>query len=153
MTRRRSRGAHCSEVTDYGSRITEYGLLFTRVLWIGVVIAALAGCYKPPPCHNVLDTEAVSPNGKFKAVAFRRVCTEDQPISTNVSIVPVDWSLPDGRGNIFAYETPIRIRVAWLTDRKLAVYTYIDPSKATHLDKSGDVEIQYSKLEDVELEP
>jgi hypothetical protein len=110
-------------------------------------------CYKPPPCHNVLDTQAVSPNGKFRAVAFRRVCSPEDPISTNVSIVPVDRPLPEGRGNIFAYENPIRIRVAWLNDRKLAVYTYVNPSKATHLDKSGDVEIQYSKLEDVDLEP
>jgi len=118
-----------------------------------LALLALTSCYKPPPCHNVLDTQGVSPNGKYKAVAFRRICSEDQAITTNVSIVPVDRPLPEGKGNIFAYEKPIRIRVAWLTDRKLAIYTYVDPSKATRLDKSGDVEIQYSKLEDVDLEP
>jgi hypothetical protein len=138
---RRGCRAHFGRITAQSSRLALLALL------------ALTACYKPPPCHNVLDTQAVSPNGKYKAVAFRRVCAPDDPISTNVSIVPVDRPLPEGRGNIFAYESPIRIRVAWLTDRKLAVYTYINPSKATHLDKSGDVEIQYSKLEDVDLEP
>jgi len=147
---RRGRRAHFGWITGHISRL--------RLLAVSALMALLAltlptACYKPPPCHNVLDTQAVSPNGKYKAVAFRRICSEDQPISTNVSIVPIDRQLPEGRGNIFAYERPIRIRVAWLTDRKLAVYTYVDPSKATHLDKSGDVEIQYSKLEDVDLEP
>jgi hypothetical protein len=144
---RRSRRAHFPGISGHSSRFV---LLALPAL---LALLALTACYKPPPCHNVLDIQAVSPNGKFKAVAFRRICSPDDPISTNVSIVPVDRPLPEGRGNIFAYESPIRIRVAWLTDRKLAVYTYINPSKATHLDKSGDVEIQYSKLEDVDLEP
>jgi hypothetical protein len=144
----RGRHAHFRQITNHHSCLT-----FPALLAMLSMLAFIQGCYKPPPCHNVLDTQAVSPNGKFKAMAFRRICSPDDPISTNVSIVPVDRPLPEGRGNIFAYENPIRIRVAWLTDRKLAVYTYINPSKATHLDKSGDVEIQYSKLEDVDLEP
>jgi hypothetical protein len=147
---RRCRRAHFPGITGQSSRSA---LLALPALLALLPLTLPTGCYKPPPCHNVLDTQAVSPSGKFKAVAFRRICSQDQAITTNVSIVPVDRPLPEGKGNIFAYEKPVRIRVAWLTDRKLAVYTYIDPAKATHLDKSGDVEIQYSKLEDVELEP
>ena len=145
---RRGRHVDFLQITNHHSCLTLPALLAMLAM-----LAFIQGCYKQPPCHNVLDTQAVSPNGKFKAVAFRRICSQDQAITTNVSIVPVDRPLPEGKGNIFAYEKPVRIRVAWLTDRKLAVYTYIDPAKATHLDKSGDVEIQYSKLEDVELEP
>ena len=54
--------------------------------------------------------------------------------------------LPDGNGNVFAYDNEIAIRVSWLSDSRLAVYTYADPAKATKIARAGNVSIEYSRI-------
>jgi hypothetical protein len=105
------------------------------------------GCYHAPqPCQNVAASEDVSPNGQLKAVAFRRVCPQEHSITTNVSIIRADEKLPDGNGNVFAYDSEIAIRATWLSDSRLAIYTYADPARGTRLTQVGKVSIEYSKI-------
>jgi hypothetical protein len=106
----------------------------------------LGSCHAPELCRNVTTSEAVSPNGRLKALTFRRLCPEQHSISTHVSIVRANEDLPDGNGNVFAYDNEIAIRVAWLNDEKLAVYTYADPAKGTRIEHAGNVAIEYSRI-------
>ena len=83
-------------------------------------------------------SEEISPNGQLKAVTFRRLCPEEHSITTHVSILAAKEALPDGNGNVFGYENEIAIRVSWLSDSRLAVYTYVDPAGATKIERARD---------------
>jgi hypothetical protein len=106
----------------------------------------LSSCHKLEPCRNVTISETTSPNGQLKAVTFQRLCPEDHSISTHMSIIRANESLPDGNGNVFGYDNEISIRLSWLSDSRLAVYTYADPAKATKLEYAGNVSIEYSRI-------
>jgi hypothetical protein len=105
------------------------------------------------PCRNVTTSEEISPNGQLKAVTFRRLCPEDHSATTDVSIIRTKETLPDGNGNVFGYDNEIAIRVSWLSDSKLAVYTYADPAKATRIERAGNVSIEYSRIIETALVP
>jgi hypothetical protein len=122
------------------------GTVSLRGVWFFSFILLQACYHAPQPCRNVITSEEISPNGNLKAVTFRRVCPEEHSISTHVSIIPSNRSLPDGNGNVFAYDKEIAIRVDWLNDGRLAVYTYADPSGATKITRAGGVSIEYSKV-------
>jgi hypothetical protein len=94
----------------------------------------------------VTTSEALSPNGQLKAMTFRRLCPEQHSITTHVSILASNEALPDGNGNVFAYDDEIAIRVAWLNEEKLAVYTYADPARGTRIEHAGKVAIEYSRI-------
>ena len=106
----------------------------------------LSSCHTPETCRNVTTSEAVSPNGQLKALTFRRLCPEQHSISTHVSILRASEQLPAGNGNVFAYDNEIAIRVAWLNDQRLAVYTYADPAQGTRIEHAGNVAIEYSRI-------
>jgi hypothetical protein len=106
----------------------------------------LSCCHELQPCRNVTTSQEVSPNGRFQAVTFRRLCPEEHSITTHVSILRADEALPDGNGNVFGYDNEIAIRVSWLSDSRLGVYTYADPAKATKIDHAGSVAIEYYKI-------
>ena len=110
-------------------------------------LSLLLSCTRPlQPCRNVTTSEEISPNGQLKAVTFRRLCPEEHSITTHVSIILAKEALPDGNGNVFAYENEIAIRVSWLSDARLAVYTYVDPVGATRIERAGHVSIEYSRI-------
>jgi hypothetical protein len=113
----------------------------------------LVCCHEPQRCRNVTTSDEVSPNGLLKAVTFRRLCPEEHSITTHVSIIRANETLPDGNGNVFGYENEIAIRVSWLSDTRLAVYTYADPCKATKIDRAGNVSIEYSRIIETALVP
>jgi hypothetical protein len=113
----------------------------------------LGCCHEPERCRNVTTSEETSPNGKFKALTFRRLCPEEHSITTHVSIIRANETLPDGNGNVFGYDNEIAIRVSWLSDTRLAVYTYADPAKATKVDRAGNVLIEYSRIIETALVP
>jgi len=92
------------------------------------------------------ETEDLSPNGQLKAVAFRRVCPEEHSITTHVSIIRADEALPDGNGNVFAYDNEIAVRATWLSDTRLAIYTYADPAKGKRITQAGNVSVEYSRI-------
>ena len=105
------------------------------------------------PCQNVTTSEEISPNGQLKAVTFRRLCPEEHSATTDVSIIRAKETLPDGNGNVFGYDSEIAIRVSWLSDSRLAVYTYADPAKATRIERAGNVSIEYSRIIETALVP
>jgi hypothetical protein len=105
------------------------------------------------PCRNVTTSEEISPNGQLKAVTFRRLCPEEHSITTHVSILAAKEALPDGNGNVFGYENEIAIRASWLSDSRLAVYTYVDPVGATKIEHAGQVSIEYSRIIETTLVP
>ena len=124
-----------SEVTRTAS-LWCLSLLFASIL--------MSSCHEPERCRNVTTTEEISPDGQLKAVTFRRLCPEEHSITTHVSILGAKETLPDGNGNVFAYDNEIAVRVAWLNDSRLAVYTYADPAKATKIERAGKVTVEYS---------
>lgn len=105
------------------------------------------------PCRNVTTSEEISPNGQLKAVTFRRLCPEEHSATTDVSILRAKETLPDGNGNVFGYDNEIAIRVSWLSDSRLAVYTYADPAQATRIERAGNVSIEYSRIIETALVP
>ena len=113
----------------------------------------ISSCHEPERCRNVTTSEEMSPDGQLKAITFRRLCPEEHSITTHVSILGAKEALPDGNGNVFAYDNEIAIRVAWLSNSRLAVYTYADPAKATKLERAGQVTIEYSKIVETALIP
>jgi hypothetical protein len=115
--------------------------------------AVITSCYKPEPCRNEISSTAISPNGKLKAVVFKRICPYEQTMTTHISILRVDEELPDSNGNIFACTENVLTRVAWLRDDRLAVYTYGDLTKATKIEKVGEVIIEYSRIIETDLVP
>jgi hypothetical protein len=119
-----------------------------------VFLSLLLSCSRQlQPCRNVTTSEEISPNGQLKAVTFRRLCPEEHSATTDVSIIRAKETLPDGNGNVFGYDTEIAIRVSWLSDSKLAVYTYADPAKATRIERAGNVSIEYSRIIETALVP
>jgi hypothetical protein len=122
------------------------GIIALRAVAIFLLIALQACYHAEQPCRNVITSEEISPNGKLKVVTFRRVCPEEHSISTHVSIIPANENLPDGNGNVFAYDNEVAIRADWLSDKRLGVYTYADPASATKIMRAGDVSIEYSKI-------
>jgi hypothetical protein len=113
----------------------------------------MSSCHEPERCRNITTSEEVSPDGQLKAITFRRLCPEEHSITTHVSILGAKEALPDGNGNVFAYDNEIAIRVAWLNDERLAVYTYADPAKATKIERAGKVTIEYSTIVETALIP
>ena len=111
----------------------------------------MSSCHEPERCRNVTTSEEVSPDGQLKAITFRRLCPEEHSITTHVSILGAKEVLPDGNGNVFAYDNEIAIRVAWLNNKRLAVYTYADPAKATKIERAGRVTVEYSTIVETAL--
>jgi len=120
-------------------------------LFLGCTL--LSSCHEAGRCRNVVTSEALSPNGQLKALTFRRLCPEQHSITTHVSILPSSEALPDGNGNVFAYDDEIAIRVAWLNDERLAVYTYADPARGARIERAGKVAIEYSRIVETYLVP
>src|SRR5438270_5911065 len=52
-----------------------------------IVLLSLCGCM-PDPCANAQISEAVSPDGKLRAVTFRRDCGATTKETVQVSIIP-----------------------------------------------------------------
>jgi hypothetical protein len=121
---------------------------------IFALVALLAACSRPPvPCTNQVSSEEVSPSGKFKAVVFHRSCQEwvGSTITTNVSILRANENPGDGNGNVLSYKGNIGVRAGWLTEQRLAIYSFADLSDATRLETLGGVTIEYAKMIDADI--
>jgi len=121
-------------------------IILRRYFFLFSLGLLLCSCHKLEPCRNVTTSETTSPNGQLKAVTFQRLCPEEHSVSTHMSIIRANESLPDGNGNVFGYDNEISIRLSWLSDTRLAVYTYADPAKATKIEHAGNVSIEYSRI-------
>src|SRR5438034_5358058 len=84
------------------------------------LLLTLCSCL-PDLCANKQIAEDVSPNGKLKAVTFRRDCGATTKETMQVSILPAKKALPNEAGNVFvASGTPIVV-VRWISDRHLSI--------------------------------
>ena len=105
-------------------------------------------------CDNRLIEEVLSPDGKMKAVVFRRECSSSGDYATQVSIVPAGTGLPSGVGNIFIANTndgaaPLSntgapaVEVHW-RDQTFLVLSH-HPNARVFLSKSliGDIRVGY----------
>lgn len=127
-------------------------------LWVFLVIVCgllLVGCSskKPAPCSNQVRAEATSPSGHQRAIVFLRRCPADGSVSTDISILGIDEALPDVNGNVYATDREIAVRVAWLTENRLGVYSFADLSKGTRIEHAGNVTIEYSQAMEADLLP
>jgi hypothetical protein len=125
----------------------------TRWLLAGL-LGSFGACSRPSvPCTNVVSSEEVSPSGKFKAVVFHRSCQEwvGSTVTTNVSILPVNQSPGDGNGNVMSYKGEVGVRAGWLSEQRLAIYSFADLNDATRLDTVGGVTIQYPHMVDADI--
>ena len=117
-------------------------------------LGLLSACSRPSvPCTNVVSSEEVSPGGKFKAVVFHRSCQEwvGSTLTTNVSILRVNESPADGNGNVLSYKGDVGVRADWLTDHRLAIYSFADLNDANRLETLGGVTIEYPKMMEADI--
>ena len=75
----------------------------------------------PDPCANAQISEAVSPNGKLEAVAFRRDCGATTKETVQISILPAKKALPNAAGNVFVASGEPLIVVRWISDTHLSI--------------------------------
>ncbi|MBV9673656.1 MAG: hypothetical protein JO076_12650 [Verrucomicrobia bacterium] len=111
------------------------------------------GCYKPEPCRKEIRREAFSPDRHNEVVVFQRICPADRSLSTHISITEAGQKLPDGNGNIFAINSDVELRVAWISDDYLKVYSYENLDGATKRTKIGKIKVEYSRIVETDLVP
>src|SRR5580692_5350319 len=131
---------------NFRNRLASWGLL--------CLLGLLSACSRPSvPCTNVVSSEEISPGGKFKAFVFHRSCQEwvGSTLTTNVSILRLGESPGDGNGNALSYKGNIGVRAGWLSDQRLAIYSFADLSDATRLEAVGSVTIEYPKMVDADI--
>jgi hypothetical protein len=127
---------------------------FHNRLALSLLVGLLSACSRPSvPCTNVVSSEEVSPSGKFKAVVFHRSCQEwvGSTVTTNVSILPANQSPGDGNGNVMSYKGEVGVRAGWLSEQRLAIYSFADLKDATRLDTVGGVTIEYPHMVDADI--
>jgi hypothetical protein len=124
-------------------------------IWgVAALVGLLSACSRPSvPCTNAVSSEEISPNGKFKAVVFHRSCQQwvGSTVTTNVSILRVNESPGDGNGNVVSYKGDVGVRAGWLSDQRLAIYSFADLSDAARLDTLGGVSIEYPHMVDADI--
>lgn len=77
----------------------------SRYAALALALFGLAACGKSEPlCQNTVVRDAVSPDGKLKAVLFERSCGSTTGFSSQVSVLPVGET-EDGKGNTFIADT------------------------------------------------
>ena len=87
---------------------------------IAILLLSLCGCM-PDPCANAQISEAVSSDGKLKAVTFRRDCGATTKETAQVSILPAKKPLPNEAGNVFVAAGDPVIVVRWISGTHLSI--------------------------------
>lgn len=109
---------------------------------IAILGAILCGCVSDL-CGNKQISEVVAPNGKLKAVTFRRDCGATTAYSVQVSIIPATKPLPNEGGNVFVASGEPNIVVRWIGDRHLSI-SGGSSSGAFKAEKAfGDIQVTY----------
>jgi hypothetical protein len=113
-----------------------------KPLAIAIILLNLCSCM-PDPCANAQVSETISPDGKLKAVTFRRDCGATTKETVQVSVLPAKKRLPNEAGNVFVASGEPLIVVRWISDRHLSI-SGGGVSGAFKADKSfGDIEVTY----------
>ena len=123
--------------------------------WIvAVLFPFITACSRSgPPCTNQISSEEISPTQQFKAVVFHRTCHDwgGTKMTTNVSILRVNETPADGNGNVMCYNGNVGVRADWLTEQRLAIYSFADLAKSVRLERVGGVEIEYPNVVDADI--
>jgi hypothetical protein len=116
------------------------------------ILITIAGCSrKPEPCRTAIRSQERSPNGQLKAVVYLRKCPDEVLFTTNVSILPIDQSVPDDTGNTVVCPDALAVRVRWQSSNQLTVLSFSDLSKATKQKRVGSVNIDYPAVTNPDL--
>jgi hypothetical protein len=116
------------------------------------VLITIAGCSrKPEPCRTAIRSQERSPNGQLKAVVYLRKCPDEVLFTTNVSILPIDQSVPDDTGNTVICPDALAVRVRWQSNNQLTVLSFSDLSKATKQKRVGNVSVDYPAVTNPDL--
>lgn len=107
-------------------------------------LCLLAGCASLnfDMCGNTITRQAISPDGKLKAVVFSRDCGATTSESVQVSLVEATAPLPDEAGNIFIAEQA-NIYIKWLSASKLQITVPANIKVSEQEAKYGAVVILY----------
>ena len=79
------------------------------------------------PCGNDPQYEVASPDGRHRAVVFRRDCGATTGFSTHVSILSAGEAFPSEGGNVFAADSMrdakgvLPMRITWTGDRSILI--------------------------------
>jgi hypothetical protein len=111
------------------------------------VLVLFAGCSKKvEPCRNAIRSQERSPDGRLKAVVFLRKCPDELLFTTNVSILPVDQSLPDDTGNTMVCPDALAVRVRWQAADHLVVLSFSELANSTKQKQVRNVSIEYPQV-------
>lgn len=120
------------------------------VILAGMLVLIVVGVWILSPffltarCANDQIVEAVSPNGRVKAVTFRRSCGATTGFSAHVSILPASLRLPDEPGNVFVTDDEPAVTVRWADDRHLTISGHTR-TQFLRLDEFQGVKISYEQ--------
>ena len=116
------------------------------------IVLGFGGCSrKPEPCRTAIRSQERSPNGQLKAVVYLRKCPDEVLFTTNVSILPIDQSVPDDTGNTVVCPDALAVRVRWQSNSQLTVLSFSDLSSATKQKRVGHVSIDYPAVTNPDL--
>src|SRR5260370_26175569 len=108
------------------------------------ILIGFAGCSrKSEPCRTAIRSQERSPNGQLKAVVYLRKCSDEVLFTTNVSILPIDQSVPDDTGNKVVCPDALAFRVRWQSNNQLTVLSFSDLFNASHHKHVAYVNIDY----------
>jgi hypothetical protein len=124
---------------------------FLPIVGFCVLLASTACSKKPEPCRTAIRSQERSPNGQLKAVVYLRKCPDEVLFTTNVSILPIDQSVPDDTGNTVACPDALAVRVKWQGNNQLTVLSFSDLSKATKQKQVGNVSVDYPEVTNPDL--
>jgi hypothetical protein len=134
------------------------------IVTAGVILAFIAVvCYSlhvfgGSSCANELLAEAVSPDGKLKAVVFQRDCGATTGFSTQVSVFAASAGVGNSAGNVFTSDTnhglapsgpgggPL-VKVNWRSPSVLVVSHHAAARVFIAEPQVGSVKVNYESLQ------
>ena len=81
--------------------------------------AMVTGCLVT--CENEPVSSVTSPSGRLRAVVFYRGCGATTGFNTQLSILPLDDTVPDDGGNAFIADGTVPLKLQWISDAELVV--------------------------------
>jgi hypothetical protein len=124
----------------------ELSILLGGALVLLLVCAATLWWVVPSflnPCGNDNIEEFPSPDGRMKAVRFRRDCGATTGYSTHVSLLPAGSKLGNEAGNVFVIREEPPVGVRWIDAHHLSISSSGTATSHLHLEKFEAIRITY----------
>jgi len=125
--------------------------MFQRLTVSPVVAAILLWSIGCGLCANEVVSDVHSPDGKARAVVFRRDCGATTDFTLNVSILRATEPLTNEGGNVFRSESdgkvpPLEVKVIWRDSSHLLVSFPRRARVYRQYGTRGAIRIDYEKL-------